>query len=79
MKRLGESEPITRQLVLDLIRNARTERALSMSRLEKEAGVPKDTVRDFERGKTHLIRPDRLQKVLNALAYDLVISSLKRK
>jgi transcriptional regulator with XRE-family HTH domain len=70
------SPRITREYLLQLIERLRTDKHLSVMALEREAGVPKDTVRDFERGKTQLIRPDRLQKVLNALGYELTITRL---
>lgn len=68
--------PITRESILTLINEARTQKGLTVQGLEQKAGVSKDTVRDFERGKAQIIRADKLQKVLNALGYDLVITRL---
>ena len=67
---------ITRQYVLDLISTAREQQKLGPTALERKAGIPKDTIRDFERGKAYLIRADKLQKILNALGYQLSITKL---
>ena len=65
---------ITRNNLLDVIRASLQERSLSVSRLEREAGVPKDTVRDFLRGKTYIPRADKLQKILIALALEPILT-----
>ncbi len=67
---------ITRESILTLINAAREEQGLTVLGLEQRAGVSRDTVRDFERGKAQLIRADKLQKVLNALGYNLVVTRL---
>ena len=51
----------------------RKKNAYSWNTLERQAGVPKDTIRDFMRAKTTVLRADKLQKVLSALQYDVVI------
>jgi transcriptional regulator with XRE-family HTH domain len=70
------NQRISRQYVLELIIRARKEKDFKVSALEEMAKVPKDTIRDFERGKSYLIRSDKLQKILNVLGYDLIISRL---
>ena len=51
----------------------RKKNAYSWNALERRAGVPKDTIRDFMRGKATVLRADKLQKVLSALNYDAMI------
>lgn len=58
---------ITRTNLLALIQNGLQQHGLSISALEKQAGVPKDTVRDFLRAKTQILRADKLQKILRIL------------
>jgi predicted XRE-type DNA-binding protein len=58
---------ITRDNLLALIQNGIKRKALSISALEKNSGVPKDTIRDFLRGKTQILRADKLQKILRIL------------
>lgn len=67
---------INRESVLAFIAAARKEQGLSVDALERRAGVPEDTIRDFQRGKAHLIRADKLKKILNALGYDLSVTRL---
>ena len=72
-------KPITdfsRENVLAFLTAAIEGQGLTVLGLEKKAGVPKDTFRDFERGKATLIRPDKLQKILNVLGYQLSITEL---
>jgi transcriptional regulator with XRE-family HTH domain len=72
-------KPITvlsRESVLAFLTIAREEEGLRVNALEKKAGVPTDTIRDFERGKAHLIRADKLQKILKSLGYDLTVTRL---
>jgi predicted XRE-type DNA-binding protein len=58
---------INRENLLSLIKTGIKRNALSMSGLEKEANVPRDTVRDFMRGKTQVLRADKLQKIMKVL------------
>lgn len=58
---------ITRDNLLTLTRDGMKQLGLSIASLEKQAGVPKDTVRDFLRGKTQILRADKLQKILRIL------------
>ena len=58
---------ITRDNLLTLINSGIKRDALSIAGLEKQAGVPRDTVRDFLRGKTQILRADKLQKILRVL------------
>jgi hypothetical protein len=58
---------ITRDNLLGLIRTGLKNKATGISALEKESGVPKDTIRDFLRGKTQILRADKLQKILRVL------------
>jgi predicted XRE-type DNA-binding protein len=58
---------ITRDNLLALIRSGLKRESLSVAGLEKDAHVPKDTVRDFLRGKTQILRADKLQKILRIL------------
>jgi phosphatidylserine/phosphatidylglycerophosphate/cardiolipin synthase-like enzyme len=72
-------EPITalnRKNVMAFLAAAREEKGLGVGEMEKNAGVPIDTIRDFVRGKSHLIRADKLQKLLNAIGYNLIITRL---
>lgn len=76
MKSEQSKARITRQYVLDIINTTRKEQNLGLGALEQKSGVPKNTIRDFIRGKAHLIRADKLQKILNALGYELSITPL---
>ena len=58
---------INRENLLQLIRTELATRKLSISALERQAVVAKDTIRDFLRGKTQVLRADKLQKVLRIL------------
>jgi len=58
---------INRENLLTLIKNGIKREALSMSGLERQANVPRDTIRDFMRGKTQVLRADKLQKILRIL------------
>lgn len=58
---------INRENLLELIRSGLATNKLSISALERQAGVAKDTIRDFLRGKTQVLRADKLQKVLRIL------------
>ena len=58
----------TRESLLSIIQSGLQQKSLSISALEKQAGVPKDTVRDFLRAKTHILRADKLQKIMGVLA-----------
>ena len=69
-------DELTRESVLAFIAAAREEEGLSVDALERRAGVSKDTIRDFQRGKAHLIRADKLKKILNALGYNLTVTRL---
>ncbi len=66
---MAENSPmeITRENLLHLIRSELDKRDLSIASLEKQSGVPKDTVRDFLRGKTQILRADKMQKVMQIL------------
>ncbi len=58
---------INRDNLLTLINSGIERDNLGITSLEKQAGVPKDTVRDFLRGKTQILRADKLQKILRIL------------
>lgn len=58
---------ITRDNLLSLIKSGLQQHSLSISALERHADVPKDTVRDFLRGKTQILRADKLQKIVRVL------------
>jgi len=58
---------INRENLLLLIRSGLKRDSLSVLGLEKKAGVAQDTVRDFLRGKTQVLRADKLQKILGVL------------
>lgn len=58
---------ITRDNLLSLIHDGLKHEGFSIAGLEKQSGVPKDTVRDFLRGKTQILRADKLQKILRIL------------
>jgi transcriptional regulator with XRE-family HTH domain len=58
---------LQRENLLELINTELLARGLSITALEKQAGLAKDTVRDFLRGKTHLLRSDKLEKLLAVL------------
>ena len=58
---------LTRENLLNLIRSELDSRKLSVAGLERDALVPKDTVRDFLRGKTQILRADKLQKILRII------------
>lgn len=56
-----------RENLLELIRSGLEHHKLSIAALERQAGVAKDTIRDFLRGKTQVLRADKLQKILRIL------------
>jgi hypothetical protein len=58
---------ITRLNLLTVIQSGMKRASMSIAGLERSAGVPKDTVRDFLRGKTQILRADKLQKILHIL------------
>jgi hypothetical protein len=58
---------INRTNLLSLVKSGLKRDEMSVSGLEREAGVPKDTIRDFLRGKTQVLRADKLQKILRVL------------
>lgn len=55
---------LTRDTLLEMVQSELLKRKLSISSLEKQSGLAKDTIRDFLRGKTWLLRSDKLQKLL---------------
>jgi len=64
----------SRQTILELIKAEQQKLGLSRQALEQKAGVPKDTLRDFERSKAYIPRADKLQKILNALGLEMSIT-----
>jgi predicted XRE-type DNA-binding protein len=58
---------VTRKNLLALVKTGLERNQLSITALERNAEVPKDTVRDFLRGKTQILRADKLQKILRIL------------
>jgi transcriptional regulator with XRE-family HTH domain len=67
---------IDRENLLKFIISIRENAELSETEMAKLAGVAKDTIRDFERGKAQMFRADKLQKLLNAVGYELSITRL---
>ncbi|MGA7239904.1 MAG: hypothetical protein WBY44_29760 [Bryobacteraceae bacterium] len=63
----GEQEALTRDTLLLLIHSSLKRDNMSIAALERLSGVPKDAVRDFLRGKTHIPRADKLQKIMNVI------------
>ena len=61
---------ITRENLLNLILSELDSRKMSVVGLERDAQVPKDTVRDFLRGKTQILRADKLQKILRIIGHE---------
>ncbi len=59
---------ITRDNLIAFVNERLTAEGLSVAELERRAGVPKDTIRDFQRGKTYILRADKYQKVMRVLA-----------
>jgi phage repressor protein C with HTH and peptisase S24 domain len=57
----------TREGLLALIDRGLKERGWSDNRLAKEAGLKPHNLADLRRGKTHVLRSDRLQSILIAL------------
>ena len=64
---------ITRESLLHIVRTGLKKQSLSIKGLEDKAGVSKDSVRDFLRGKTYIMRADKLQKVLAILEPNLKV------
>jgi lambda repressor-like predicted transcriptional regulator len=58
---------LTREALLDIVRAGLRKHSLTIKALEKKAGLSTDSVRDFLRGKTHILRADKAQKVLAIL------------
>ncbi len=61
---------LTRDNILQLIRSGLEKHSLSVAALEREAGISKDSLRDFLRGKTYILRADKLQKVMKIIDPD---------
>jgi predicted transcriptional regulator len=61
----------SRENLLELIRSRMQEQSLTVAGLEREAGIPKDSLRDFFRGKTYILRADKLQKLFSVIAPDI--------
>ena len=55
---------LNRDTLLALVTSALEGRNLSISALEKHSGLGKDSIRDFLRGKTHLLRSDKMEKLM---------------
>jgi hypothetical protein len=72
---------VTRENLLMLIDKGMNNKSLGVRTLENEAGVPKDTVRDFIRGRTQILRADKLQKIMQYLGSipELRISGIMEK
>lgn len=60
----------TRENLVPLIQGWMDANNSGPSELERQAGVGKDCVRDFLRGKVHIPRADKLQKILRVVAPD---------
>jgi len=71
MKLIGAPAEVSREYLLELIRTRLQERSLSIVELENRAAVSRDCVRDFLRGKTYMLRGDKLQKVLAVIAPEM--------
>ncbi len=65
---------ITRENLLAEIRRGLIKNSFSMNELEVKAQVPKDTVRDFIRGKTYIPRADKWQKLSRTLHIEHMFS-----
>lgn len=66
---------LTRDNLLKLIRSGLEKHSLTVVALERQAGIPKDSIRDCFRGKTYIMRADKLQKVLAVIDPDFKLFS----
>jgi transcriptional regulator with XRE-family HTH domain len=62
-----------RDSILTFLKSEMEQNKYSFADLERKAGVSKDTLRDFFRGKSQLLRVDKLQKILKTLGYDWIL------
>jgi transcriptional regulator with XRE-family HTH domain len=62
---------VTRDNLLGLLRSRMQEQSLSVAGLERKAGISRDSLRDFFRGKTYIPRADKLQTVLRVIAPEI--------
>lgn len=58
---------MTREKLLKLIEAKENEPGFSLLRIAKESGVSYDNLKDFKREKSHLLRGDKLQRLLGYL------------
>ena len=58
---------MTRAKLLELIEAKENEPGFSLLRIAKESGVSYDNLKDFKREKSHLLRGDKLQRLLGYL------------
>jgi len=71
MEKSMSATELTRETLLDIVRTGLKKRGLTIKALEKKAGVSTDSVRDFLRGKTYVLRADKAQKVIAILEPDM--------
>ena len=53
--------------IVALVNKELLTRKLTITALEKNSGLSKDTIRDFLRGKTHIPRADKMEKLMHYL------------
>jgi hypothetical protein len=73
MEKTSPPIELNRDNLLNLVRSGLKKHSLTVKGLEEKAGVSKDSVRDFLRGKTYILRADKAQKVIAVLEPDLRI------
>lgn len=71
MEKKNSSIELNRDVLLDIVRTGLKKHSLTVRALERKAGVSADSVRDFLRGKTHILRADKAQKIVAVLEPNL--------
>lgn len=69
--RSESSIEITRDNLLSLVEARLESLGVTVAELERRAGLPKDTVRDFKRGKTYMLRSDKYQRLMKIIAPEM--------
>lgn len=65
MTPLKKNNQITRESLLQLLNEGLRQTNISVNSLEIAAGLTQGTIKDFTRGKTEILRADKLQSILN--------------
>ncbi len=67
----------TRETLLEMIRRKEDEQGYSLRKIATLSGISYDNMKDFKRGKAHMFRADKLQKLLKVLEDDTPAAALR--